>query len=108
MELSEWSVMSGLCGGYLHPILSFPQIFVQAPLRWRILVVLYRSRWGCEMLFVVVLEWLVVMVVVGFVVLVLHQSTGPIRICFPWGCDLSLWFCRHHKVLSMQGGTKHC
>ncbi len=30
--LSEWSVMSGLCGDFLRPILSFLQIFVRVPL----------------------------------------------------------------------------
>ncbi len=65
------------------------------------------SRWGCEILIVVVLERLVVAVVVNFVVLVLHLSTSLICICFLWGHDLLFWFCMHHRVLSMQGGTKH-
>jgi len=69
-------------------------------------VVLYMSRWGCEILVVVVLGQLVVVVVVGFVVLVLRLSTNIIRICFLWGRDLSLWFYMLHRVLSMQGGTK--
>ncbi len=59
------------------------------------------------MLIVVVLKWLVVAVVVSFVVLVLHLSTSLTRICFLWGRNLSLWFCRLCRVLSMQGGTKH-
>src|SRR6266702_7146945 len=89
-ELSEWSVMSRLCGDYPRLTLSFLQIFVRAPLRWRILVVLYMFRWGCEILVVVILEQLVVGVVVGFVVLVLRLSTSLIRICFVWGHNLLL------------------
>ncbi len=69
-------------------------------------MVLCMFRWGYEILVVVVLEWLVVAVVVGFVVLVLRPSTSLICICFLWEHDLLLWFCRHRRVLSMQGGTK--
>jgi len=63
-------------------------------------------HWGYGILVVVVLEQLVVVVVVNFVVLVLHLSTSLVRICFLWERDLSLWFCMHRRVLSMQGGTK--
>ncbi len=69
-------------------------------------MVLCMSRWGYEMLVVMVLEQLVVVVVVSFVVLVLRLSTSLVRICFLWERDLSLWFCMHRRVLSMQGGTK--
>ncbi len=69
-------------------------------------MVLCMSRWGCEILIVVVLERLVVMVVASFVVLVLRLSTSLVRICFLWECDLSLWFCMHRRVLNMQGDTK--
>ncbi len=93
--------MSGLCGDFLRPILSFLQIFVRAPPRWRILVVLCMSRWGCEILVVVILEQLVVVVVVGFAVLVLRLSTNLIRICFVWERNLLLWFCMHRRVLNM-------
>ncbi|SRR6266702_2063115 len=94
-ELSEWNVMSRLCGDYPRLTLSFLQIFVRAPPRWRILVVLYMFRWGCEIL--VILEQLVV----GFVVLVLRLSTSLIRTCFVWEHHLSLWFCMHRRVSSM-------
>src|SRR6266702_1212491 len=97
--LSEWSVMSRLCGDYPCLTLSFLQIFVRAPPCWRILVVLYMFRWGCEIL--VILEHLVVGVVVGFVVLVLRLSTNLIRTCFVWEHNLSLWFCMHCRVPSM-------
>ncbi len=69
-------------------------------------MVLCMSRWGCGILIVVVLEWLVVVVVVSFVVLVLRLSTSLVRICFLWERNLSLWSCMHRRVLSMQGGTK--
>jgi len=59
------------------------------------------SRWGYEILVVVVLERLVVVVVVSFVVLVLRLSTSLARICFLWERNLLLWFCMHRKVLSM-------
>ncbi len=64
------------------------------------------SRWGYEILIVMVLEWLVVVVVASFVVLVLRLSTSLVCICFLWEHDLSLWFCMRRRVLSMQGGTK--
>ncbi len=69
-------------------------------------MVLCTSRWGCEILIVVVLERLVVVVVASFVVLVLRLSTNLVRICFLWERDLLFWFGMPHKVLSMQGGTK--
>ena len=64
-------------------------------------MVLYMSRWGCEILVMVILEQLVVGVVVGFVVLVLRSSTNLVHICFVWERSLSLWFCMHRRVLSM-------
>ena len=64
-------------------------------------MVLCMSRWGCEILVVVILEQLVVEGVVGFVVLVLRLSTNLIRICFVWEHSLWLWFCMLRRVLSM-------
>jgi len=64
------------------------------------------SRWGYEILVVVLLKWLGVVAVVGFAVLVLCLSTTLIRICFLWGHNLLFWFYMHHKGLSMQGDTR--
>ena len=66
----------------------------------------YTSRWGYEILVVVLLWWLGVVVVVSFVVLVLRLSTTLIHICFLWERGLLFWFYMHRKGLSMRGDTR--